>query len=231
MLQSSFQSDILRRPGEGTRTGVLSVCLGALGRPCWLSLRSDCGLVAPCPQASHPAGPDPRRSGFPSCVTRFFGSWRHAAAVFVLLFVKILLDIHHPQPFWGVGLQYILDKQINWKQRWDGSAASLACQSRRPHSHPNQHTEAELKLIRDMRRQNPTLGMVELWHRLRQRGYTPCPESLFRVMRKMRLFPAEKWSASSRTTALSLPTVFPATNVTCRRCLRRRPPSWEIGIN
>ena len=34
-----------------------------------------------------------------------------------------------------------------WKQRWDGSVASLACQSRRPHSHPNQHTETELKLI------------------------------------------------------------------------------------
>ena len=79
-----------------------------------------------------------------------------------------------------------------WKQRWDGSAASLACQSRRPHSHPNQHTEAERKLIRDMRRRNPTLGMIELWHRLRQRGYTRCPESLFRVMRKMGLFPAEK---------------------------------------
>ena len=79
-----------------------------------------------------------------------------------------------------------------WKHRWDGSVASLACQSRRPHSHPNQHTEAELKLIRDLRRRNPTLGMLELWHRLRQRGYTRCPESLFRVMRKMGLFPAEK---------------------------------------
>ena len=43
-----------------------------------------------------------------------------------------------------------------------------------------------------MRRRNPTLGMIELWHRLRQRGYTRCPESLFRVMRKMGLFPAEK---------------------------------------
>ena len=37
-----------------------------------------------------------------------------------------------------------------WKARWDGTAESLACRSRRPHSHPNQHTEAELKLIRDM---------------------------------------------------------------------------------
>lgn len=40
--------------------------------------------------------------------------------------------------------------------------------------------------------QKSTPGMVELWHRLRQRGYTRCPESLFRVMRKMGLFPAEK---------------------------------------
>ncbi len=41
----------------------------------------------------------------------------------------------------------------------------------------------ELKLIHDMRRRNPTLGMIELWHRLWQRGYTRRPESLFRVMR------------------------------------------------
>ena len=47
-----------------------------------------------------------------------------------------------------------------WRARWDGRAESLASQSRRPHSHPNQHTEAELKLIRDMRRRNPNLGMV-----------------------------------------------------------------------
>ena len=80
-----------------------------------------------------------------------------------------------------------------WKARWDGTVQSLACPSRRPHSHPNQHTEAELKLIRDMRRRNPELGMVELWHRLRKRGYTRRPESLFRVMHKLGLFPqAEK---------------------------------------
>ena len=44
-----------------------------------------------------------------------------------------------------------------------------------------------------MRRRNPRLGMVELWHRLRQRGHARRPESLFRVMRKLGLFPqAEK---------------------------------------
>ena len=56
-----------------------------------------------------------------------------------------------------------------WKTRWNGSVESLACQSRRPHHHPNQHTEAELNLIRNMRRRNPTLGMIELWQRLRKR--------------------------------------------------------------
>ena len=79
-----------------------------------------------------------------------------------------------------------------WKARWDGSVESLACQSRRPHSHPNQHTEEELELIRNMRRRNPELGMIELWHRLKKRGYTRCPESLFRVMRKLGMFPAPK---------------------------------------
>lgn len=83
-----------------------------------------------------------------------------------------------------------------WKARWDGSVESLACQSRRPYSHPKQHTEAELKLIRDMRRRNPKLGMVELWHRLKERGYTRRPESLFRVMRKLGMFQA----ASKKTT-------------------------------
>ena len=43
-----------------------------------------------------------------------------------------------------------------------------------------------------MRRRNPDLGMVELWHRLRQRGYTRRPESLFRVMRKLGLFPSKE---------------------------------------
>jgi hypothetical protein len=52
-----------------------------------------------------------------------------------------------------------------WMARYDGTLESLACRSRRPHSHPNQHTPAELKLIRDMRRRNPDLGMIELWSR------------------------------------------------------------------
>lgn len=32
---------------------------------------------------------------------------------------------------------------------------------------------------------NPELGLTELWYRLRKRGYTRRPESLFRIMRKL----------------------------------------------
>lgn len=70
-----------------------------------------------------------------------------------------------------------------WKAQYDSTLASLACQSRKTHSNPSQHTEEELKLIQDMRRRNPELGMIEFWHRLRKREYQRCPESLFRVMR------------------------------------------------
>lgn len=76
-----------------------------------------------------------------------------------------------------------------WKARWDGTVESLAEQSKRPHHHPNEHTPDELKLIRDMRRRNPKLGLTELWHRLRKRGYTRRVESLYRVLKRLALLP------------------------------------------
>jgi len=79
-----------------------------------------------------------------------------------------------------------------WLERYDGSIESLRPKSRRPHRHPNQHGEAEIKLITDMRRRNPWLGLIEFWFRLRNRGYTRRPESLYRVMRRKGMFPKEK---------------------------------------
>ena len=52
---------------------------------------------------------------------------------------------------------------------WDGSIESLACQSRRPHSHPNQHTAAELKLIRPYTSRHN--GKVERSHREDQKRF------------------------------------------------------------
>jgi transposase InsO family protein len=79
-----------------------------------------------------------------------------------------------------------------WLKRYDGTLESLVCQSRRPHGHPNQHTKEEIQWIEALHKRSPHLGMIELWHRLRKRGYTRRPESLFRVMRRLGMFPQAK---------------------------------------
>ena len=76
-----------------------------------------------------------------------------------------------------------------WLKRYDGSIESLACKSRKPYSHPNQHQPGELKLIKDMRRRLPSLGLVEFWFRLVDRGYNRHIVSLYRILKRMELLP------------------------------------------
>ena len=76
--------------------------------------------------------------------------------------------------------QYI----YRWMKRYDGTLQSLADRSHRPHSHPNQHRPAEIKLIDDMRRRNPNDGLVVFWVKLKQRGYSRSISGLYRFLRK-----------------------------------------------
>lgn len=89
--------------------------------------------------------------------------------------------------------RYNVSRQLiyRWKKRYDGTLESLQDRSHRPHSHPNQHTEEELCLIRNMRRRNPHLGLVVFWVKLRQRGYTRSITGLWRVLRKQNLQPVK----------------------------------------
>lgn len=64
---------------------------------------------------------------------------------------------------------------------------ALGSKSRRPKSHPNAHTPAEIKLIRDMRRRNPNLGLQDLWIRLKQRGYTRTQPALLKVLKRLQI--------------------------------------------
>lgn len=81
---------------------------------------------------------------------------------------------------YNVSRQYV----YRWKRRYDGTLQSLSNRSHRPHSHPNQHTPEELKLIADMRRRNPAAGLVVFWVKLRQRGYSRSVTGLYRILRK-----------------------------------------------
>ena len=83
-------------------------------------------------------------------------------------------------------IKYKTNRQYiyRWKRRYDGSWDSLRDRSRRPHHHPNQHTDSEIRLISDMRRRNPNAGLVVLWVKLRQRGYQRSIPGLYRFLRK-----------------------------------------------
>jgi transposase len=76
-----------------------------------------------------------------------------------------------------------------WRKRYDGTLDSLKDRSHRPHSHPNQHTEEEIELIKRMRKKNKHTGLVVFWVKLRQKGYTRSVTALWRMLRKLELQP------------------------------------------
>ena len=86
-------------------------------------------------------------------------------------------------------IKYRTNRQFIYRLKWryDGTAASLKPKSRRPHSHPRQHTPEELKLIKDMCRRNPSVGLVVLWVKLRMHGYKRSITGLYRCLRRMGL--------------------------------------------
>ena len=87
--------------------------------------------------------------------------------------------------------RYNVSRQLicRWKKRYDGTLESLKNHSHRPHSHPNQHTDAELKLMEDMHKRNAHTGLVVFWVKLRQKGYTRSITSLWRVLKRRDLAP------------------------------------------
>ena len=90
-------------------------------------------------------------------------------------------------------IKYHTNRQMiyRWKQRYDGTPESLCDRSHRPHSHPNQHTAQEHKLIRDMRRRNPHAGLVVFWVKLGKRGYKRSIPSLYRVLQRLGQLPVK----------------------------------------
>ena len=75
-----------------------------------------------------------------------------------------------------------------WREKYDGTAQSLKNKSRRPHSHPKQHTEKEIKLIKDYKSKNQETGLVVLWVKFRGAGYTRTITSLYRVMQRIGIY-------------------------------------------
>lgn len=75
-----------------------------------------------------------------------------------------------------------------WIEKYDGTKESLKDRSRRPHSHPNQHTQEEITKIKKYKSQNKDDGLVVLWVKLVKNGYTRSITSLYRVMQRIGIY-------------------------------------------
>ena len=93
----------------------------------------------------------------------------------------------------GVTKAAIIYKQhrktiYRWIEKYDGTRKSLVNKSRKPHSHPNAHTEQEIAMIKKFKAHNKNDGLVVLWIKLWKNGYTRSITSLYRVMQRMGIY-------------------------------------------
>lgn len=83
--------------------------------------------------------------------------------------------------------KYHTNRQFVYRQleKYDGTLKSLALKSRRPHSHPNAHTEKELNLIKKVKSRYGIDGLAEVYVQLRKRGYTRSYGSMIKQISKL----------------------------------------------
>lgn len=89
-----------------------------------------------------------------------------------------------------------------WRDRYDGTVESLANRSRRPHSHPKQHTEDELTLIKKTYQRYGHEGLAQVIVECNKRGYTRSYDSMCKQIRdrkwnKKRVKPKKSYTKSN----------------------------------
>ncbi len=108
-----------------------------------------------------------------------------------------------------------------WRERYDGSLKSLEDKSRRPHSHPNQHTDKEIELIRNYKRNykrnnkrnNKETGLVVLWVKLREVGYTRTIQGLYHVLQRLGIYEKAPSKAKEQEKIEIIPVTYPGEKV------------------
>lgn len=88
----------------------------------------------------------------------------------------------------AASIRHMISRQAiyEWKAKYDGHWKSLQDRSRRPHSHPKEHTEEEKELIIRYWNRNKE-DMIVLWDKLREQGYTRHYKSMLRAIKRLNL--------------------------------------------
>lgn len=87
--------------------------------------------------------------------------------------------------------KYHTNRKFVYRQlkKYDGTVRSLALRSRKPHNHPNAHTEEELNLIKKVKSRYGNDGLAEVYVQLKKRGYNRSYGSMVKQISRM---PKEK---------------------------------------
>lgn len=96
-----------------------------------------------------------------------------------------------------------------WRKKYDGTVESLANKSRRPHSHPNQHTKEELDLIKHKCRYHGHEGLAQVYRKLKEAGYIRSYDSMCIQIRKMKLRKKKKQRSYPKSNYKSLKASYP----------------------
>ena len=88
-----------------------------------------------------------------------------------LKFKQAVMDYSFNHGVTNAAIRYKKTRQwiYYWRKRYmPGDIYSLQEKSRKPHFHPNAHTDEEIQLIENMRRRNPDEGLTMFWIRLKK---------------------------------------------------------------
>ena len=77
-----------------------------------------------------------------------------------------------------------IKKIYKWEKQWDGKWQSLVDRSHRPHRHPKQHSEAEIELMIETRREVGFVAPLLFYQELCERGYSRSYGGMKQFLRK-----------------------------------------------
>ena len=94
-----------------------------------------------------------------------------------------------------------------WRDKYDGTVGSLANKSRRPKSHPNQHTNEELELLKTKYKKFKIDGLAQVYVEAKKLGYSRSYDSMCKRIRLMNMkpsiakksYPKSNWKAYKTT--------------------------------
>lgn len=79
-----------------------------------------------------------------------------------------------------------------WRKKYNGTVESLANKSRRPHSHPNEHTQKEIELISKKYQYHKHEGLGQVYRKCKESGYKISYGSMCKQIRKQKNYEKAK---------------------------------------